>query len=169
MVLNLDKFTDIKHITWNLTDISPCIYVLISVDDKTPRYRRENGELIADPQGTWIKDLGYDPLHLTKRTLVYIGETINSWSRIFDHFHLGEKGRGGRTKDKAKGVGRVFTHVRMIKNLKRLDRDSTRVFEETKLVRKYLPEKKQLEQMVYDYGAEYVIHRFTKCWFTFAT
>jgi len=27
--------------------------------------------------------------------------------------------------------------------------------------KKYLPEKKQLEQMVYDYGAEYVIHRFT--------
>lgn len=27
--------------------------------------------------------------------------------------------------------------------------------------KKYLPQKKELEQMVYDYGAKYVIDRFT--------
>ena len=49
-----------------------------------------------------------------------MGETINEFSRIYDHYYCGEKGKGGRTKDKAKGIGPVFTHVRIIKGFKRL-------------------------------------------------
>lgn len=153
MILNLKKFTSIKDIRWDLTAVSPCIYVLILVDDKTPRYRRENGELIVDPQGTWIKDPGYDPLKRSQRVLIYIGETINEWLRIYDHYYCGEKGRGGRSKEKAKGIGPIFTHVRMIKGFKRLSFDSVRVHEETKLVRKYLPEKNQASQFSDKYVA----------------
>ena len=99
----------------------------------------------------WIKDPGYDPLDLTTRSLMYIGETINEWSRLYDHYYHGEKGRGGRSKSKAKGIGPIFTHVRMIKGFKRLQFDTVRRHEETKLVRKYLPYKNQASQFTDKY------------------
>ncbi len=138
IVLNLNKFQKITNLNFNLTDERPIIYFLIKVNEDTPRYKRINGQYINDKNGNFVIDEGYDPFELRKRILIYIGETINSLARIHEHYYAGKRG-----KSKGKGIGKKFNYIRIIKGFKRFNYDSVRMHEETKLVRKYLPEENQ--------------------------
>lgn len=140
MIINLNKFQNINDLNFDLTDERPIIYFLIKVDDNTPRYKRINGQYVEDKQGNFVVDEGYDPFELRKRVLIYIGETINSLARIHEHYYAGKKGKSGSN---SKGIGKKFNYIRILKGFKRFNYDSVRLHEETKLVRKYLPQENQ--------------------------
>jgi len=140
MIINLSKFQNINDLNFDLTDERPIIYFLIKVDNNTPRYKRINGQYVEDKQGNFVIDEGYDPFELRKRVLIYIGETINSLARIHEHYYAGKKGKSGSN---SKGIGKKFNHIRILKGFKRFNYDSVRLHEETKLVRKYLPQENQ--------------------------
>lgn len=137
MIINLNRFQEVKNFKADLTDNRPTLYILISVDDKTPRYTRKNGEYVLDKQGSIVIDKGYDIFGLVPRVLKYIGETIHFLARLHDHYN----------RDYASEVGKVFTHFRCIKGLKRLNYDSVRIHQETILVKKYLPEINKAAQL----------------------
>ena len=140
IILNLNKFQKITNLNFDLTDQRPIIYFLILVDQDTPRYKRINGQYVEDKQGNFVIDEGLDLYNLRKRILIYIGETINSLARIHEHYYAGKK---GKSKNQIKGVGPKFNYIRIIKGFKRFEYDSVRIHEETKLVRKYLPQENQ--------------------------
>jgi hypothetical protein len=133
MIIDLNKFQDIKDFNSDLTDNRPVIYFLISVKPNTPRYIKKNGEYIISKDGNIVIDRGYDVFELVPRVLKYIGETAHFLSRLHDHYN----------KEYASEVGKVFTHFRCIKGLKRLGYDSVRIHHETLFVKKYLPEINQ--------------------------
>lgn len=140
MIINLNKFQKITNLNFDLTDERPIIYFLIKVNDDTPRYKRVNGQYVEDRDGNFVIDEGYDPFELRKRILIYIGETINSLARIHEHYYAGKKGKSKRL---SKGIGNKFNYIRIMRGFKRFNYDSVRLHEETKLVRKYLPEENQ--------------------------
>ena len=140
MIINLNKFQKITNLNFDLTDERPIIYFLIKVNDDTPRYKRVNGQYVEDRDGNFVIDEGYDPFELRKRILIYIGETINSLARIHEHYYAGKKGKSKRL---SKGIGNKFNYIRIMRGFKRFSYDSVRLHEETKLVRKYLPEENQ--------------------------
>jgi hypothetical protein len=140
MILNLNKFQKITNLNFDLTDQRPIIYFLILVNENTPRYKRIKGQYIEDKNGNFVIDEGFDLYNLKKRILIYIGETINSLARIHEHYYAGKK---GKSRNKAKGIGNKFNYIRVIKGFKRFEYDSVRIHEETKLVRKYLPQENQ--------------------------
>lgn len=140
MIIDLNKFQKIDNLNFDLTDQRPIIYFLILVNKDTPRYKRIKGQYIEDINGNFVIDEGLDPYDLRKRVLIYIGETINSLARIHEHYYAGTK---GKSKGKAKGIGPKFNYIRVIKGFKRFNYDSVRIHEETKLVRKYLPQENQ--------------------------
>jgi hypothetical protein len=140
MIINLNKFQKITNLNFDLTDERPIIYFLIKVNDDTPRYKRVNGQYVEDKNGNFVIDEGYDPFEIRKRILIYIGETINSLARIHEHYYAGRKGKSKRL---LKGIGNKFNYIRVMKGFKRFNYDSVRIHEETKLVRKYLPEENQ--------------------------
>ena len=140
IILNLNRFQKITNLNFDLTDEKSIIYFLIQVNNDTPRYKRINGQYIEDKNGNFVIDEGYDPFELRKRVLIYIGETINSLARIHEHYYAGKK---GKSRNKSKGIGKKFNYIRIIKGFKRFNYDSVRMHEETKLVRKYLPQENQ--------------------------
>ena len=140
MILNLDKFQKITNLNFNLTDERPIIYFLILVNKDTPKYKRINNQYVEDKNGNFVNDEGLDPYEMRKRILIYIGETINSLARIHEHYYAGKK---GKSRNKSKGIGPKFNYIRIIKGFKRFNYDSVRIHEETKLVRKYLPQENQ--------------------------
>lgn len=130
MIIDLNKFHDIKNFNFDLTDDRPTLYFLIYVDEKTPRYIRKNGQYILSDNGNIIMDHGYDVLGLVPRVLKYIGESIHFLSRINEHYH----------KEYASSVGKTFNYFRCIRGFKRFNYDTIRIHQETLLVKKYLPE-----------------------------
>ena len=130
MIINLSKFHNIKNFKADLSDNRPTLYFFISIDEKTPKYIRKNNKYILNENGNIVIDHGYDVFGLVPRVLKYIGETTHFLARLHDHYH----------REYASEVGKVFTHFRCIKGLKRLSYDTVRIHHETLLVKKYLPE-----------------------------
>ena len=146
MIININKLTDITKVTVDITDGRPYLYFLFHIDEHTPRYSLINNNYVPDPHGHFVIDTGLDLFHKTNRVLKYIGQTKgDSISRILTHYYFDiEETKRKNKKNKAgyiiqKGIGPVFTHMRMIK-LPRFIYDNVRVHHETVLVRKYLPE-----------------------------
>ena len=135
MIINLNKCEPIHNIRMNFYDLSPALYFLFEVTEKTPRYKRVNNTYIQDPKGNYVIDHGMDILNKVSRVIKYIGQGLNGgYRRLVDHYtHENEKGTHY-------GVGPVFNYVRRIRGFKRLGYDSVRIHHETLLVRKYLPE-----------------------------
>jgi hypothetical protein len=135
MIINLDKFVSIKNFKVDFTDIIPGIYFLLWVDNNTQRWKRINGQYIPNKDGNYVIDHGFDLNNTIPRVLKYIGESIRPIKRLIDHYYT--------PKDSMAGIGPNFTHIRIIKGLKRLSYDTIRLHHETLLVRKYLPELNQ--------------------------
>jgi hypothetical protein len=91
MIINLNKLTNIKKITFDLTDGRPFLYFLFQIDDDTPRYSRVNGRFVEDKNGSFIMDQGPNFTKQGSRTLVYIGQTKSFIARIFEHYWTGTK------------------------------------------------------------------------------
>lgn len=144
MIINLNKLTHIKDIVMDLTNMSPAVYFLFNINENTPRYKRINGQYVLDPNGSYIIDHGVDIFDKVPRVLKYIGEAIHGgYRRLSDHYTF----TSGKTGKHKAGIGPIFTHVRMIKNYKILDYDSTRIHLETLLVRKFLPQENSAAQL----------------------
>ena len=131
MVLNLDKFEPISHLTFDLTGQTETIYFLIYVDENTPRYNLIDGEYYPHPRGKYVFDF-YDVLERKPRILKYIGESVAPAKRICEHYFC--------PKEDIYGIGPVFNYVRRFKFKKRFVYDNIRITEETKLVQKFIPE-----------------------------
>jgi hypothetical protein len=135
MIININKLTDIRKITFDLTTEETCIYFLFQIDENTLRYNRVNGKLVEDKNGTFIMDNGPNFFKQELRTLAYIGQTKNFISRINEHYWAGVK---GKDKNKQSSV-KKFNYFRMIKNIKAFQYDTVRSHYERVLVRKFLP------------------------------
>jgi hypothetical protein len=142
MIIDLNKCEPIYNMKINLCDLSPVLYFLFEVTEKTPRYKRVNNTYIQDQKGNYVIDHGMDILNKVPRVVKYIGQGIHGGHRrLVDHYtHENEKGTHY-------GVGPVFNYVRKIKGFKRLGYDSVRIHHETLLVRKYLPELNKASQL----------------------
>jgi hypothetical protein len=132
MIINLNKFVSIKDLTVDLTNLIPGIYFLIWIDKNTQRWKRINGQYVPHKDGNYLIDHGFDLNNIVPRVLKYIGESNKPIKRLIDHYTCSE--------DDNRGIGPKFTHVRIIKNFKRLFYDTIRLHHESLLVRKYLPE-----------------------------
>ena len=142
MIIDLNKCEPINNIQINLCDLSPALYFLFKVNEKTPRYKRINNTYIQDPKGNYVIDHGMDILNKVPRVIKYIGQGIyGGFRRLIDHYTC-ENEKGTHY-----GVGPVFNYVRRIKGFKRLGYDSVRIHHETLLVRKYLPELNKASQL----------------------
>jgi hypothetical protein len=141
MIINLNKFQKTNKLTIDLTDKESCIYFLLYVDEKTPRYKRVNGQFYPDPKGNYVIDHGIDIFNNIPRVLKYIGETIYFSRRISEHYKPQNRTRSGS------GIGPIFNYVRYISGFKRFKYDTVRIHTETTLVRKYLPEINQAAQL----------------------
>ena len=135
MIIDLNKFISVKEIKVNLTDVLPGIYFLIFVDDNTQRWKRINNRYFPDKKGNYVIDHGFDLNNTIPRVLKYIGESVRPIRRLLDHYFC--------SGDSKSGIGPKFTHLRIIKGLKRLSYDSIRLHHETIFVRKYLPDLNQ--------------------------
>jgi hypothetical protein len=135
MIINLNKFVSIKNFKLDFTNISPGIYFLLWVDDNTQRWKRINGQYIPHKDGNYVIDHGFDLNNTVPRVLKYIGESVRPIKRLLDHYFTPGNSNAG--------IGPNFTHLRIIKGLKRLGYDSIRLYHETSLVRKYLPDLNQ--------------------------
>ena len=135
MIINTNKLTDIKKITFDLTDGRPFIYYLFQINEDTPRYSRINGQYVEDKNGIFIMDNGPNFFKQESRTLVYVGQTTNSIARIYEHYWTGTK---GKSKSKLYAV-KKFNYFRLSKSLKMFQFDSIRQHYEKIIVRKYLP------------------------------
>lgn len=135
MIINLNKFTDIKNFKVDFTDITPGIYFLLWIDENTQRWKRVNGQYVPHKDGNYVIDHGFDLNNTIPRVLKYIGESTRPIKRLVDHYYT--------PKDSVAGIGPSFTHVRIIKGLRRLNYDTIRLHHETLLVRKYLPDLNQ--------------------------
>ena len=135
MIINLNKFISIKNFKLDFTDISPGIYFLLWVDDNTQRWKRIKGQYVPHKDGNYVIDHGFDLNNTIPRVLKYIGESYKPIRRLLDHYFCPEDSSGG--------IGPNFTHIRILKGLKRLSYDSIRIHHETLLVRKYLPDLNQ--------------------------
>ena len=175
MIINLNKFQSVKDIRMDLTNLIPGIYLLINVNEKTPRYTRSRGVYFPDPKGNCVIDRGVDIINKVPRILKYIGEGNTVYKRLIDHYRFDSSKLDKKKKGLDKfGVGPVFTHVRIIKGFIRLTYDSVRLHHETLLVRKYLPELNKNSQLTdgqklivlnsegkvtpYDFMSPYLIH-----------
>jgi hypothetical protein len=135
MIINLNKFVSIKNFKLDFTNISPGIYFLLWVDDNTQRWKRIKGQYVPHKDGNYVIDHGFDLNNTIPRVLKYIGESYKPIRRLLDHYFCPEDSSGG--------IGPKFTHIRIVKGLKRLSYDSIRLHHETLLVRKYLPDLNQ--------------------------
>lgn len=135
MIINTNKLTSIKKITFDLTDGRPFIYYLFQINEDTPRYSRINGKFVEDKNGTFIMDNGPNFFKQESRTLVYVGQTTASVARIYEHYWTGTK---GKSKSKLYAV-KKFNYFRLSKSLKMFQFDSIRQHYEKIIVRKYLP------------------------------
>jgi hypothetical protein len=142
VIINLNKLTSIKKMTFDLTDGRPFLYFLFQIDDDTPRYSRVNGRYIEDKNGSFIMDHGPNFFKQGPRTLVYIGQTKNSIARIYEHYWTGTKGKSKGKKNSTK----KFNYVRFSKPLKMFEFDTIRQHYERIIVRKYLPFYNQASQ-----------------------
>jgi len=143
MIINLNKFVNIKNFKLDFTDISPGIYFLLWVDDNTQRWKRINHQYIPHKDGNYVIDHGFDLNNTVPRVLKYIGESVRPIRRLIDHYLC--------PGDSKVGVGPKFTHIRIIKGLKRLSYDSIRLHHETLFVRKYLPDLNQASNFSKNY------------------
>lgn len=135
MIININKLTNIKNITFDLTTEETCIYFLFQIDEDTPRYSRINGKFVEDKNGAFIMDKGPNFFKQEPRTMVYIGQTKNFMTRINEHYWAGVK---GKDKNKQSSV-KKFNHFRKITNIKVFQYDTVRSHYERILVRKFLP------------------------------
>jgi len=135
MIINLNKLTDIRKITFDLTDGRPYLYFLFQINEDTVRYSRVNGKYVEDKNGTFVMDNGPNFFKQESRTLVYIGQTKNSIARIYEHYWTGTK---GKSKSKLYAV-KKFNYFRRSKSLKMFEFDTIRQHYEKIIVRKYLP------------------------------
>jgi len=133
MIINLNKFVSIKYLTVDLTNLVPGIYFLLWVDETTQRWKRINNQYVPHKDGNYLIDHGFDLKNTVPRVLKYIGESNKPIKRLIDHYTIIDK-------DDNRGIGPKFTHVRIIKNFKRLFYDTIRLHHESLLVRKYLPD-----------------------------
>ena len=140
MIINLNKFQSIKNITMDFTKSKPGIYFLLDVNEKTPRYKRIKNTYVQDPKGNYVIDHSIDILEKVPRVLKYIGESIYPIKRVIDHYF-------NTSKDKTKGVGPVFTHIRIMNMFKNFEYDTMRLHYERIFVRKYLPDLNQASQL----------------------
>jgi len=145
MIINLNKFQSVKNITSDFTKNKPGIYFLLDVNEKTPRYKRIKNSYIQDPNGNYVIDHGMDITERVTRVLIYVGESIYPIRRLASHYFEENVDKKNR-KDK-KGIGPVFTHVRIIDKFKGFKYDSIRLHYERILVRKYLPHLNQASQL----------------------
>jgi hypothetical protein len=137
MIINLNKFQSVKNFTVDFTKNKPGIYFLLNIDDKTPRYKRIKNNYIQDPKGSYVIDHGMDITERVTRILTYVGESIYPLRRLASHY-FEENTDLRKGKDK-RGIGPVFTHIRIIDKFKSFEYDSIRLHYERILVRKYLP------------------------------
>jgi len=135
MIINLNKFTDIKNFKVDFTDIIPGIYFLLWIDENTQRWKRVNNQYVPNKNGNYVIDHGFDLKNTIPRVLKYIGESTRPIKRLVDHYYT--------PKGSTAGIGPNFTHIRIIRGLKRLSYDTIRLHHETLLVRKYLPDLNQ--------------------------
>lgn len=133
MIINLSKFVSVKNIEVNLTKLIPGIYFLIWVDETTQRWKRINGQYVPHKDGNYVIDHGFDLSNTVPRVLKYIGESNKPIKRLIDHYTIIDE-------EDNRGIGPKFTHVRIIKNFKRLFYDTIRLHHESLFVRKYLPD-----------------------------
>lgn len=131
MVLNLNKLEPINNLRFDMTMDQATVYFLFYIDEKTPRYKRMNGEYHLHPQGEYVFDF-YDVLERQPRILKYIGESSAPQRRIYDHYHSKRRVHSA--------VGPVFNYIRRFKYKKRFLYDSVRFTEESRLVQKFIPE-----------------------------
>jgi len=143
MIINLNKFQKVNKFTVDLTDKESCVYFLIYVDEKTPRYTRSRGVYFPDPKGNIVRDHGIDLFNKIPRVLKYIGESTYFFRRMSDHYQP----RSKRTNNASDGIGPVFNYIRKISGFKRFKFDTIRIHTETTLVRKYLPEVNKAAQL----------------------
>lgn len=135
MIINLDKFVSIKNFEVDFTDIVPGIYFLLWIDENTQKWKRVNNQYIPHKNGNYVIDHGFDLKNTIPRVLKYIGESTRPIKRLVDHYYT--------PKGSTAGIGPNFTHIRIIRGLKRLSYDTIRLHHETLLVRKYLPDLNQ--------------------------
>ena len=144
MIINLNKFQSIKNFKVDFTDCKSGIYFLISIDEKTKRYVKSGNNYFENKNGNYVIDHGMDITGRIPRVLKYIGESSIPIIRLTDHYFIERRPDNGKFK---KGVGPVFTHVRVISGFKRFEYDTVRAHHERLLVRKYLPELNQASQI----------------------
>jgi hypothetical protein len=134
MIINLNKFQSIKNMTVDFTKNKSGIYFLLNIDKKTPRYKRIKNTYIQDQKGNYVIDRGMDITERVARVLIYIGESTYPIKRLTEHYFEDKS-----NKKQKRGVGPVFTHVRIIDKFKNFEYDTIRLHYERILVRKYLP------------------------------
>lgn len=144
MIINLDKFQSVKDFKVDFTDGRPGIYFLLNINEKTKRYIKSGNEYFENKYGNYVIDHGMDITERIPRVLRYIGESTIPIIRLTDHYFVGQRIDNGQFK---KGIGPVFTHIRVIKGFKRFEYDTVRLHHERLLVRKYLPELNQASQL----------------------
>jgi len=142
MIINLNKFQCVKNFTFDFTNNKPGIYFLLNVDEKTPRYKRLKSNYIQNPKGNYVMDHGMDITERVTRVLIYVGESIHPIKRLTEHYF-----EERLNKKEKKGIGPIFTHIRIIDKFKGFEYDSIRLHYERILVRKYLPHLNQASQL----------------------
>ena len=142
MIINLNKFQSVKNMTVDFTKNKPGIYFLLNIDKKTPRYKRIKNTYIQDPKGNYVIDRGMDITERVARVLIYIGESTYPIRRLTEHYFEDKL-----NKKQKRGVGPIFTHVRIIDKFKNFEYDTIRLHYERILVRKYLPYLNQASQL----------------------
>ena len=142
MIINLNKFQSVKNMTVDFTKNKPGIYFLLNIDKKTPRYKLIKNTYIQDPKGNYVIDRGMDITERVARVLMYIGESTYPIRRLTEHYFEDKL-----NKKQKRGVGPIFTHVRIIDKFKNFEYDTIRLHYERILVRKYLPHLNQASQL----------------------
>jgi hypothetical protein len=142
MIINLNKFQSVKNMTVDFTKNKPGIYFLLNIDDKTPRYKRIKNNYIQDSKGSYVIDHGMDITERITRVLMYVGESTYPIRRLTEHYFEDKI-----DKKQKRGIGSVFTHVRIVDKFKSFEYDSIRLHYERILVRKYLPHLNQASQL----------------------
>lgn len=145
MIINLNKFQSVKNMTSDFTKNKPGIYFLLDVNEKTPRYKRIKNSYVQDPNGNYVIDHGMDITERVTRVLIYVGESIYPIRRLASHYF--EENVDKKENKEKKGIGPVFTHVRILDKFKSFEYDSIRLHYERILVRKYLPHLNQASQL----------------------
>lgn len=145
MIINLNKFQSIKNMTVDFSNNKPGIYFLLNIDENTPRYKRVKNTYVQDSKGNYVIDHGMDITERVTRVLVYIGESIYPIRRLTAHYF--EENIDLKKAKEKRGIGPVFTHVRIVDKFKNFQYDSIRLHYERILVRKYLPYLNQASQL----------------------